>query len=45
MASDTILTVLSDHTQESGLGRIRRHLLPEESERYLSGQYRARIVK
>lgn len=37
-------TVHVDHTQESGLGRIRRHLSPRESVKYLSGRYRARIV-
>lgn len=35
----------TDQTQEGGLSRIRRHLTEEESQLYLSGRYRVRVVK
>ena len=36
---------LIDHTVTGGFHRIRRHLAEAESDEYLSGNYRARIIK
>ncbi|KAK0657890.1 hypothetical protein B0T16DRAFT_402684 [Cercophora newfieldiana] len=42
--SPPVRNVHIDHTPEGGWNRIRRHLSPEETEKFCNGQYRARIV-
>ncbi|KAK5713360.1 hypothetical protein LTR17_017605 [Elasticomyces elasticus] len=39
-----IMNIHVDQTQNSGIGRIRRYLSPNESTKYLSGKYRSRII-
>ncbi|KAH6714498.1 hypothetical protein BKA61DRAFT_655958 [Leptodontidium sp. MPI-SDFR-AT-0119] len=42
--SPPVRTVHIDHTPEGGWNRIRRHLSPDEIQKFCSGNYRARIV-
>ncbi|KAK3647982.1 hypothetical protein LTR56_007682 [Elasticomyces elasticus] len=39
-----IMNIHVDQTQNSGIGRIRRYLSPDEATKYLSGKYRSRII-
>ncbi|KAH7397972.1 hypothetical protein BKA64DRAFT_54138 [Cadophora sp. MPI-SDFR-AT-0126] len=39
-----VTTVHMDHTKAGGYHRIKRHLTAEESQKYLSGRYRVRII-
>ncbi|UKZ76657.1 hypothetical protein TrVFT333_004366 [Trichoderma virens FT-333] len=44
-AAPPVYNVHVDHSLEGGFHRIKRHLTPEESERYLAEGWRIRIIK
>ncbi|KAK7398522.1 hypothetical protein QQX98_012098 [Neonectria punicea] len=44
LQAPAVTAIHIDHTREGGFHRVRRHLSEEEAARYLSGEYRTRII-